>query len=335
MASTKQLIEKRDNIASIVSYVRTRGKATRMEISSALSLSWACVSDLTAFLISEGILHELRKSDTQSSEAKGRTPTYLALSEKKYFLGVDINDTGIAITVLALNGKRLGTRKWKSERLESTEELIASACRKIEEMMPKNADCLGIGVAMEGRRSEDGSWGYPLACGVVNMRPEVDIEKRLGLPVFARHDPECMLYAAVDSLDADCLVIRVDTGIGVAAMKKGRILELPLELGFIQSGGTTLRRILRSCAKEGDYTAIARELGLAAANLSWLLGVKKVFLVGEIIEWLADVREVFDKAFRSVGGCMEYEISNIGDASEGAAKVAMAEFPAMRETQLI
>ena len=331
MASTKQLIEKRDNIASIVSYVRTRGKATRMEISSALSLSWACVSDLTAFLISEGILYELRKSDTQSSEAKGRTPTYLALSKKKYFLGVDINDTGIAITVLALNGECICTRKWDPERLESTDELIASACRKIEEMMPKNADCLGIGVAMEGRRSEDGSWGYPLACGIVHMRPEIDIEKHFGLPVLARHDPECMLYAAQDSLDVDCMAVRVDTGIGVAAMKKGRILELPLELGFIQSGGTTLRRILRSCAKEGDYTAIAREIGLAAANLSWLLGVKKVFLVGEIINWLSDVREEFDKAFRSVDERIEYEISTISDASEGAARMVMAEYPVIKE----
>lgn len=335
MASIKQLIEKRDNIASIVAYVRSRGAATRMEISSALSLSWSCVSDLTAFLISEGILCELSKSNCTVSETKGRIPTYLALCEDKYFLGVDINDTGIAITVLALNGKRLGTRKWKSEWLESTEELITSVCRKIEEMMIDDGECLGIGVAMEGMRSEDGTWAYPLACGVVNMRPEVDIEKRLGLPVFARHDPECMLYAAVDSLDADCLVIRVDTGIGVAAMKNGRILDLPLELGFINVGGIPLRKILKASLKKGDYTVIAHELGIAVGNLSMLLGIKKVFLVGKIIEWLADVREVFDKAFRSVGGCMEYEISNIGDASEGAAKVAMAEFPAMRETQLI
>ena len=331
MASIKQMIERRDNIASIVSYVRSRGKATRMEISSALSLSWACVSDLTACMISEGILCELSKSNSAAPETKGRIPTYLALCENKYFLGVDINDTGFAITVLSLSGKRLCSRKWAPERLETTDELIGSVCRKIEEMMSGNGECLGIGVAMEGRHSEDGSWGYPLACGVVQMRPEIDIERYFGLPVLTRHDPECMLYAAAESLDVDCMVVRVDTGIGVAAMKKGRILELPLELGFIKTGDTTLRRILKASAKEGDHTVIARELGLAAANLAWLLGVKKVYLVGKIIEWLADVREEFDKAFRSVDERTEYEISTISDASEGAAKVAMAEYPVIRE----
>ena len=45
MASMKQFIERRDNIAYIVTYLRRVGKVTRIEISSAISLSGACVSD--------------------------------------------------------------------------------------------------------------------------------------------------------------------------------------------------------------------------------------------------------------------------------------------------
>ena len=90
MASIKQFIERRDNIASIISFIRNKGSATRMEISSALSLSWACVSDLTALLIADGLVEEIRRADGVGSEAKGRQPSYLCLSEQKYFLGIGI-----------------------------------------------------------------------------------------------------------------------------------------------------------------------------------------------------------------------------------------------------
>ena len=91
MASIKQFIERRDNIAAIVAYIRSVGKATRIEISSALSLSWACVSDLVALLIERGVIEESSERDKNAaSVSRGRTPTYLSLNEKKYFL--DINN---------------------------------------------------------------------------------------------------------------------------------------------------------------------------------------------------------------------------------------------------
>ena len=103
MASVKQFVERRDNIASIVSYVRSVGLATRLEISSALSLSWACVSDLVALLIERNVLTEsTQKTERSESEARGRTPTYVKLNGKKYFLGVDINRTDLRIRRVAV-----------------------------------------------------------------------------------------------------------------------------------------------------------------------------------------------------------------------------------------
>ena len=98
MASSKQFIEKRNNIASIVSFVRSRVEATRLEIASALSLSWACVSDLVSLLIEQNILFEFKRT-AQQGESVGRTPTYLSLNPEKYFLGVDINDSGFSVAV--------------------------------------------------------------------------------------------------------------------------------------------------------------------------------------------------------------------------------------------
>ena len=332
MASIKQFIERRDNIASIISFIRNKGSATRMEISSALSLSWACVSDLTALLIADGLIEEIRRSDGASSEAKGRQPSYLYLSEQKYFLGIDINDSGMAITALGLNGKKIRSKKWNAEKITCLGELSDSVISKIEEMLNCDGECLGIGVAMEGIRGEDGSWGYPIVKGIIPFRPEVVIEDRFKIPVFVRHDPECMLYAAADDIYPDCMVLRVDSGIGAAAMKNGRMLDFPLELGWIMVGERMLRHILLKCAKDGNYTEFAKELGIAASNVAMILGINKVFIVGTIIEWFDSVREVFESSFKNPLAKPEFEVCMISDASEGAARVAMAEYPPLPDS---
>lgn len=330
MASIKQFAERRDNIASIVSFVRSVGAATRIEISSALALSWACVSDLVALLIEAEILVETNTAKERSKgESRGRVPTYLSLNEKKYFLGIDINDSGISVTNLSINGAVTQKRSWEPERFADEGELSRSVCDKIGAMLGNKSDCCGIGVAMEGSRASDGGWNYPFTKGSMSVSPQKIIGNCFGLPVYVRHDPECMLYAAADSIDIDAMALRVDTGIGIAAMKNGRILELPLELGYIQVGDKRLKDILSVCRKSGDYNKIADELGRATANLAMLLGVNTVFIVGKITEWLGSVTDVFDKAFKSVSKNLEYRVSGVIDASEGAAKVAMAEYPSL------
>ena len=328
MASIKQFIERRDNIASIISFVRSKGAATRLEISSGLSLSWACVSDLASLLIERRILTESKKkSGAQQTETVGRTPAYLTLNNEKYFLGVDINDTGISISVLDLCGKKTDYKKWEAELLDDDGELAESVCEKIDVMLKSREGCCGIGVAMQGARSGEDKWIYPVTNRYVQFDPMTVIKNRFSLPVFVRHDPECMLYAVVDNISVDSMTLRVDNDIGVAAMKNGRILEVPLDLGHIYVGERKLKTILNECDASGDYTEIAEELGLASANLAKLLGLKKVFIVGKIIEWIDGVSVPFDRSFRRVSSRIEYVVSNVVDASEGAALVAIAEYP--------
>lgn len=331
MASTKQFIEKRDNIASIISFIRDNKAVTRLEISSGLALSWACVSDLISLLIEQKIvLESKKKSDARAAEAVGRVPMRLTLNPQKYFLGIDINATGIAITILDLNGQKRNYRKWDAEILHNTEELGISICDKIRVMLGENSDdCCGIGVAMQGACSDGSLWTYPIHKGYVKFDPKAVIENCFSLPVFVRHDPECMLYAVMDSIFVDSMAVRVDNDIGVAVMKKGRILEAPLELGHIYVGNKKLKAILNDSESSGDYMRIAEELGLAVANLAKLLGLKKVFIVGEIIEWFDKVEEQFFASFRRASSSIECVVSNAVDASCGAALVAMLEYPAV------
>ena len=121
-------------------------------------------------------------------------------------------------------------------------------------------------------------------------------------------------------------MIRVDKWIGVAAMKRGKILELPLELGWIRYGDRKLQSILRDCAKKGAYHEIAEALGRSVGNLSVLLGIRTCFLAGEVTDWLDGAADAFDAAFQSASIGGEYRICRVSDASNGAARLAMAAY---------
>ena len=85
MASAKQLEERENNLSAIISFVRVRGAATRMEVCEGLSLSWACVSELVGILIDENVLIEsTQDTNGMTSAAKGRTPKYVTLNKQKY-----------------------------------------------------------------------------------------------------------------------------------------------------------------------------------------------------------------------------------------------------------
>lgn len=327
MASTKQFIEKRDNIAAIITYIRERGRATRMEISHALSLSWACVSDLVSLLMEEGLIAELSASSEGAREAKGRTPTCLVLDTESFFLGVDINDSGIAITEISFDGRVRAFRKWNAEPIGCESELTESCAAKITEMLAGRDGCFGIGVAMEGMRASVDTWSYPTGKSTFPYAPKRIFEERFGLPVTVRHDPECTLYSVICGRSEDAMAVRIDNGIGVAAMKEGKMLDLPLELGFITVGERKLRDILIEGAESGSYGDFARELGVAAGNLAMLLGIPKIYIVGGSIRRFYSVESDFSSALARVSSKLQYEISGVSDASEGAALLAVSEFP--------
>ena len=199
-------------------------------------------------------------------------------------------------------------------------------------MLFDKQDCCGIGVAMEGTRAADGGWNYPMKHGCVSVFPERFLAEHFDLPVAVKHDPECVLYSVAERC-ADCVMIRVDKWIGVAAKREGSILELPLELGWIRYGDKKLQKILRECAQKGAYLEIAEALGRSVGNLLLLLGIESCFLAGEISTWLQEVREAFDAAFRQANPQGRYELCVVSDASDGAARLAMAEYRLKRQTK--
>jgi predicted NBD/HSP70 family sugar kinase len=180
---------------------------------------------------------------------------------------------------------------------------------------------------MQGAHLADGKWRYPVRYGYADVEVGSVIEERFSLPVSVRHDPECMLYAVADKYSPDSMSLRVDNDIGVAAMKNGKVLDVPLDLGHIYIGNKKLKTILNEAQASNDYSSFSAELGRTVANLAKLLGLKKVFVVGEIVMWFDKVKDLFDKNFKMVTTSVKYEVSDVENASEGAARIAMTEYP--------
>lgn len=325
MASLKQLEEKKDNISLIVSYIRSKGAVTRRQVCSELSLSWACVSNLVAFLIEEGVLLETLQE--VNSEVKGRPSTVLTLNKDKYFLGIDINDAGIAITKLSINGEKLSSKKWQEAFFDTEEELTDAVCDKIATMLCDKSDCLGIGVAMEGLPSSSGGYYFPFNGGSKLVQPDKFIKKRFDLSVVVRHDPECMLYSALNQTVQDCVLVRVDKWIGIAVMKNGKILDIPIELGRVQCGEDRLIDIYNACKKTRDYSRFAKALGQAVGNLAVLLCIDKCYISGSIMNYFDKISCEFKTAFSGVNSKIKYEEIHSPDASEGASMLVMSKYP--------
>ena len=285
------------------------------------------VSNLVTILLEDCILMETLQEGT--SESKGRPSAVLTLNKDKYFLGVDVNDVGIAITKLSINGEKLSIKKWQEAYFDTEEELIVAVCDKIETMLENKQDCLGVGVAMEGLPSSSGGYYFPFNGGAKLVHPDQFIKNRFKLPVVVKHDPECMLYSALNQTVQDCVLVRVDKWVGVAVMKNGKILDTPIELGRVKYGDSKLVDILTTCKKTGDYVEFAKALGFSVGNLVSLLCINKCFISGSITNYFDKISTDFNTAISDVSQNIKYEVYLAPDASEGASRLAMAKYPSI------
>ena len=65
--------------------------------------------------------------------------------------------------------------------------------------------------------------------------------------------------------------------------------------------------------------------------MTHLLGIDRCFLAGEGIEWFEELTDLFGTALRQANSNAKYEICVITDASDGAARLAMADYPFQRK----
>ena len=254
------------NCTNVFRLIRKKGPLTRRQIEAETGLSWGAVSNVTARLLELGYVRERKESDLSQAVA-GRTPIYLETDDARYFvIGLDINAAGLRAVCMNLCGDTVDTvtAPPQTEDREALLGAIRSLLREILDLADgRRVLCVGVAIQGEVDAAEGVSIRFPRCAGWKDIPLAGMLEEEFGLPVFLEHDPNCTLYAySVPSGLEEAILLRIDSGIGMAVMMNGRIFE---RLGAFEIGHTTANPngTLCACGKRGCLELYASMMGIA------------------------------------------------------------------------
>lgn len=346
VANSEQKTQRLENISAILGALRAQGALTRMELTQQLSLSWACISELTALMLADGLILE----EKAEALGKGRTPLVLRLHTGKCFIGVDVNAMGLTACVCDLAGQKL-MQSSHPIHSETEDELVRSVLAAIRATaQAEAADVLAIGLAVQGMRNRTARRRtFPGVCGEIQLDLATRVSEQLSLPVIEEHDPNCILLGFTQPGDAlNRLMVRIDDGVGAALLtREGFFTQGPLELGYCRVSGDSLQSWVTRKGLEAragrplqaltaDPTAQAHfdrageALGTALGNLSNLMYLDEIVLCGEMTTHLPRMRQALDEAYACTALPSQRAVIRsvpITDAAYGAAKLAAVRYP--------
>ena len=345
MPSKKQHQERQENISEILKYFRKNGSVTRKQISYDLYLSWGCVSELVAMLLSKNILVEAAPCEHKN---RGRWPAFLQLNPEIHFLGVDINRNGLKGCICNLLGEK-GAKFSGELRYDSKNRLIESVVEFVNTIIKQHKNINGIGFAMQGILNlQNNIWEFP-AEKSISIAFDKDFAERFDVPVVVEHDPNCILYGCVDTNEKNCMVVRLDRGIGAAIYKDNTFLKKDLlEIGYlvVYENGTRLHDIVsvntiektlggnirpEYCGEETErcFHNIGKYLGIALGNICNFIHLDEIFLCGDLILHYSLFSEAMMKSYKMTvltEQAAKISAIRITNAAFGAAKMAMDRF---------
>lgn len=354
MANKTQYKGRLESLSAIFSALRQTPQLTRRELCERLPLSWGGVSELCAALLECGAISEGKAQDSESTPPRGRTPTRLFVSPSARFLGVDINRTGITLCLTDAFGNEVLRRKTPPP--DSPKELPQYALQATKSILSEtDLPVLGIGVAMQGKKTEGNEFLITYGGQTLIWNPTKDFCSAFSLPVTVHHDPDCMLYSLpVEKNREGVLMVRLDRGVGLSVCRHGNLLsEFPLELGktvFRESGAcktleeaigiggleqeigkplTSPEELFGDEKARGIFSHAGILLGTALGNLCHLIPVSKVAICGELTRFSELFLPAAKTALREVIGAETPPVSvhSVTDAALGAARFAVDEFP--------
>ena len=220
---------KKNTIADIFGFILDKGKTARREIERETGFSWGTVSASVAFLIEKGYVVEEK---TVSDGTAGRVTLLLKpASEGIVSIGLDVNRSGFSCKVIALDAsvkKSIDaefTAETRDELLRQSEALCRAA---LEWCRDEGLRVFSLGIAIQG--SVNGRLGVSMKFPGITEWTPINIKEHFSctfhLPVYLGHDPKCMLLGEMSLRRCnDCLLFRVDEGIGMAVSLDGRILD--------------------------------------------------------------------------------------------------------------
>lgn len=151
----------------------------------------------------------------------------------KYYIGIDLGGTNIAVAVVDAEGKIYGRSKRKTNRTRPCEEIfddmVLCAREAVEnsKLTMDDIECVGVGVP--GTTDiEKGTIEYASTLGMKDAPVRDHIQNALGKKVYIENDANAAAWGeflAGSGLDTDNMImITIGTGIGGGIIENGRIL---------------------------------------------------------------------------------------------------------------
>lgn len=335
MPSDKQAAERLDNLSAILKLIRAKGNLTRRELASRLSLSWGCVSELIGILVADGTVIEEK---APSTDAKGRIPSILTLSDSKKILGVDINKTGLSCCVCSLAGEKLYECK-SHLSTDSKSELLRDVLSAVTKMQNEFPNICISGFAMQGiKETDSGCWNFS---DHIKIHFEKDVAPFLSVPAVVEHDPSCMLLGCMDNEARESkMLLRIDKAIGAAIYKSNGFFNGGLlELGYTAiGGGKRLFELsdvdyidaLSDSEKKKALALAGEQLGIALGNFCNMISLDEIIICGEITKYedmiLPSIQQNYSETVIRQAAA-KITVKSICNAAFGAARLALEAYP--------
>ncbi len=318
---------RQESIKRVLLEIKHRGPISKRELQRITNFSWGNISSVITLLLNENYIMASGKQET----SVGRKPEeYDINSNDNYIVGIDFNSEGILLVLCDLKGrvhKKYETKLFLKNKETAMEELFRLISSVLEET--KGKKIYYIALAMQGKidtvsgkavkNSAIEGWRDVAVCEM--------IKNRFSLDALLLHDPDCLLYTEKNlgllskETPSNAILLRIDHGIGIAALLDGKIYmgnkEKTCEIGNTvvpnQGSPAFVKNVVKAKAIEREYynrtgknltcfeiavlaknednvaLEIFKNLGSALAiainNANSLLNPEKVVLFGEFLEY--------------------------------------------------
>ena len=313
------------NILEVLSLIRKEKSITRKDIQNRTGLSWGGVSQIVSRLMELSYVIEKKVQDNASS---GRTPSSLEINAyDNYIIGIDINMSGLYAVVVNLRNEIVYDKQLtadvndKDAFLGSVYTLLDFVTKKYEKH-----NVIAIGVAMQGTVNSNDGVSVSLEVDGWENVPLCDIlTARYNIPAYIAHDPDCILSAATRENKADAMLVRIDSGIGMAVIKDENLI---VGTGMHEIGKSLICfgeevKSLVQLMQDGEGTDA---LGLAVANSLIMYNVNKLFVCGSASKDEVFVEKLESAIKRYIGDEISFHIYDAKRAAFGAAIFAIEDY---------
>jgi predicted NBD/HSP70 family sugar kinase len=273
----------RDNLALILTLIRSGQAQTRQELERASGLGRAVVADRVATLISHGLLSE----EGLAASTGGRAPRHLQFNASAgYVLAASLGTTTLGVGLADLSGRLLIEHHEPADIARGAEKTMSRVVELFEWMLseyPVPGDAWAVSLALPGLVGAGGA--TPTDKVTLNLIPgwgDYPVHRRLSerfdAPVFIGNEVQLMALGELRGGRgigrSDLIFVKVGTGISAGLCSDGRIHRGAA--GFAGDIGHVAvvddKTMVCRCGNSGCLEAVAagasitREARLAAAD---------------------------------------------------------------------